>query len=406
MRYKRLKKRRNKLFVTRYQLKHDLKIFLYKFSKYLILAGIIFLLILILCNFRLIKSVFSNRGFTEPKSVELEELRRDYIEDDYGSTSEDELVKLIIPNEENTLTNPIINYKETKKENKNDYEEIELINTTNVEYQSKDYYEIENHFDGNVTIDNLSQLKDLNYLKNNFYIVDAATDITADMFNVEKFLDTDLKLKDNKGPKVLIFTTHSQEVYKGSKDQSEGVVGLSYELQRVLKEKYGIESIVDDGVYDVVDGVSSILGAYQRMTPNIEKILEENPSIEVCIDIHRDGVPENVHLVTNIEGRPTAQFMFVNGLSKVWSDNGTLKDAPGLPNKNLSDNLAFSFNLKLAANELYPNLTRKIYLHAYRYSLFMKPKSILVEIGAQTNTYEEARNAIEPLANVLASTLK
>ncbi len=396
MRYKRLKKKRNKLFVILYQVKHDLRRLFYKFFKVFVILGLIFLFLFILANVRLISSVFSDKGFSKRETVELKELNRQY-----NDVDNNELVKLITPDDDNK-SSPIINRIEAE----NSYDDVELITTTNVEYQSKGYYEIENHFDNNITTNNIDRLKELSYLKNNFYIVDAATDITSDMFDVEKFMSTDLKLKDKKGPKVLIFTTHSQELFKGSKDKSEGVVGLAYELQRELKEKYGIESIVDDGIYDVVDGVSSILGAYQRMSPNIEKILEENPSIEVCIDIHRDGVPDDVHLVTNVNGKPTAQFMFVNGLSKVWGDDGTLKDAPGLANPNLSTNLAFSFNLKLTANELYPNLTRKIYLHAYRYSLFMKPKSILVEIGAQTNTYDEARNAIEPLANILSTTLQ
>ncbi len=278
----------------------------------------------------------------------------------------------------------------------------ELISTKNVEYKSEDYYKIENHLD--VKIDT-SKLKDLNYLKNNLYIVDQLTDMTPEVFNIDKLLKTDLKLKDNKEPKVLIFNTHSSEIYKDSKTSKEGVVGLSYELQKALEQKYGIKSIVHEGVYDSVNGKSQILGAYQRMSPEVEKVLKENPSIEVCIDIHRDGLPDDIHLVTNVNGKPTAQIMFVNGLSKVLDSSGTLVDAKDIPNPNLQTNLAFSLALKLTANEMYPGFARKIYLHAYRYSLFMKPKSILVEVGSQTNTFEECKNAMEPLADILASTL-
>ncbi len=305
--------------------------------------------------------------------------------------------------------NEVISSHNEKEENENSKlltlkstSDSDLINTKNVEYKSNDYYNITNHFNSSI---DTAKLKDINYLRNNLYIVDELTEMTPEVFNVDKLLNTDLKLKDNKGPKVLIFNTHSSEVYKDSKNSKEGVVGLSYELQSVLKEKYGIESIVHEGVYDMVDGKSQILGAYQRMSPDIEKVLAENPTIEVCIDIHRDGLPENVHLVSNVNGKPTAQIMFVNGLSKVLDSNGVLTDAPDIPNPNRSDNLAFSLNLKLLANEMYPNFARKIYLHAYRYSLFMKPKSILVEVGSQTNTVEECMNAMEPLADILAKTL-
>ena len=93
--------------------------------------------------------------------------------------------------------------------------------------------------------------------------------------------------------------------------------------------------------------------------------------------------------------------MFFNGLCRL-NENGSLNDISSLPNPYLKDNLAFSFNMQVTANKLYPEFTRKIYLNAYRYSLNMKPKSLLVEVGAQTNTKQEAKNAMEPLADVLS----
>lgn len=51
--------------------------------------------------------------------------------------------------------------------------------------------------------------------------------------------------------------------------------------------------------------------------------------------------------------------------------------------------------------EYYPGLTRKIYLKAYRYNMHLRPQSLLVELGAQTNTLQEAKNACEPLAQML-----
>ena len=52
-----------------------------------------------------------------------------------------------------------------------------------------------------------------------------------------------------------------------------------------------------------------------------------------------------------------------------------------------------------------PDFARKIYLNAYRFSLHMLPRSTLVEVGAQTNTKEEALRAMKPLAEILAKTL-
>ncbi|HRL33050.1 MAG TPA: stage II sporulation protein P, partial [Anaerostipes hadrus] len=53
------------------------------------------------------------------------------------------------------------------------------------------------------------------------------------------------------------------------------------------------------------------------------------------IDLHRDGVPEGKHLVTEINGKPTAQIMYFNGLSRTVK-NGNLDT---LPNPYIEDNL-------------------------------------------------------------------
>ena len=58
--------------------------------------------------------------------------------------------------------------------------------------------------------------------------------------------------------------------------------------------------------------------------------------------------------------------------------------------------------MQVTANKLYPDFTRRIYINAYRYSLNMLPKSMLIEVGAQTNTKSEAQNAMEPLADILS----
>ena len=106
----------------------------------------------------------------------------------------------------------------------------------------------------------------------------------------------------------------------------------------------------------------------------VEKILEENPSIKVVIDLHRDGVPETSHLVTNINGKDTAQFMFFNGLCR-----GAVNGEIGyLQNPYRSDNLAFSLQMQLKAAELYPGITRKIYLKPYRYNQHFMPRCCLL----------------------------
>lgn len=248
---------------------------------------------------------------------------------------------------------------------------------------------------------NRLKLQDFDYLRQNFYQVDNTTTIGSSQLDVEKLLGTDLTLAENvDGPQILIYHTHSQEGYADSVegDANTSVVALGAELSRVLEEKYAIQVLHHTGQYDVPDHAN----AYANALPNLEQILAENPSIEVVIDLHRDGVSATTHFVTEVNGKQTAQIMFFNGLSRTTSQG----DLSYLPNPNIQDNLAFSFQMQLAAAEYYPGFTRKIYLKGYRYNMHLLPKSMLVEVGAQTNTFEEAKNAMEPLADLLALVLK
>ena len=136
--------------------------------------------------------------------------------------------------------------------------------------------------------------------------------------------------------------------------------------------------------------------AYSNSLPEMEELLAQNPSVEVVIDLHRDEMPEDRRLVVELDGRPTAQFMFFNGMSRT-----TKGKIDHLENPYLADNLAFSFQMQVASNEYYPGIARRIYLKAYRYNMHICPKTLLIELGAQNNTLEEIRNACEPLAHIL-----
>ena len=117
--------------------------------------------------------------------------------------------------------------------------------------------------------------------------------------------------------------------------------------------------------------------------------------------MHRDGVDESVHLVTEVDGKPTAKLMFVNGISRTTLQG----DISYLYNPYIQQNIAFSFHLQLAASQQYADFIRRTMISAYRYNLHYREKSLLVEVGAQNNTTEEAMNAMEPLAKLLNEVL-
>lgn len=252
----------------------------------------------------------------------------------------------------------------------------------------------------------LERLRDFEYLLNHFFVVDPNTTIDAAGLNIDELMGHDLTMKqDSQAPQILIYHTHSQEMFADSdpKDVNTSVIGVGEHLAQILRDQYGYHVLHDIQTYDIMpDGSEDRSKAYNQARDGVEQILAENPTIEVIIDLHRDGVSEDTHLVTEIDGKPTAQIMYFNGLSYT-NESGPLTY---LPNENMSANLAFSFRLEYVAASYYPMLTRCVYLKGYRYNLDLRPKSVLLEVGAQTNTVEEAMNAMAPFAVILDKVLK
>lgn len=250
----------------------------------------------------------------------------------------------------------------------------------------------------------IEKLRDFDYLLSNFYTVDSSTMIGADQLNADDLLSRSMKIDQSSGgPKILIFHTHSQEEFADSVpgDPSTSIVGVGDYLTQLLNKK-GIETIHDTGIYDIIDGKLDRSNAYENAEASVRPLLEQNPTIEVAIDLHRDGVAEGTHLVTEIDGKPTAKIMYFNGLSRTRT-NG---DIEYLYNPYIQDNLAFSLQMQLASEKTYPGFVRHIYLRAYRYNLHLLPKSLLIEAGAQTNTVEEMMNAMEVLADILCQVIR
>ncbi|MDE7275492.1 MAG: stage II sporulation protein P [Lachnospiraceae bacterium] len=239
-------------------------------------------------------------------------------------------------------------------------------------------------------------LQDYTELVKAFYAIDSTTAAGTELLNTEKLLSKDMRMQgSNDKPQILIYHTHSQEAFADSipGDESTTIVGAGEKLAQLLREKYGYNVLHLTESFDK----ESRDYAYSNSLPVLEQLLEENPSIEVVIDLHRDAMPEDRRLVVDLQGRPTAQFMFFNGLSRT-ARNGPIES---LENPYLDDNLAFSFQMQTASNEYYPGIARRIYLKAYRYNLHLRPKSLLIELGAQNNTVEEIMNAIDPLAHII-----
>lgn len=247
----------------------------------------------------------------------------------------------------------------------------------------------------------IDQLSDFDFLMSKLYTVPARALVYESDLVAEEMLKKDMTIKgDNSKPQILIYHTHSQEGFVDSikGDDSTSIIGVGAYLAKILSEEYGYNVIHCQEHFDIAGGKLDRSKAYTYAQYSIEQILQDNPTIDVILDIHRDGLAEGADkLVTNINGKDTAKIMFFNGVSR----SSATGDIDYLYNRYRSDNLAFSFQLKLEAMECYPDFTRRNYIDAYQYNLHHREKSVLVEVGAQNNTLQEELNAMEVLAEVL-----
>ncbi len=243
------------------------------------------------------------------------------------------------------------------------------------------------------TVYTAEQLSDFEFVKKNFFYVHKSTTVYPEQLDAEVLLGTDLTLPESDEPQVLLFHTHGSE---GFSDSVEGdpdmtVVGVGNYLAQLLSEQYGIKVIHNTEVFPYSDSYSMALDM-------LKKTLAEYPSIQVTIDLHRDS---GGHEVVDINGKPTAPIMLFNGMCQ--TPEGPLED---VENPYLAENLAFNFQMKMKAEAYYPGLTLRTFLKAYRYNQHVLPRATLVEVGTENNTYEEAKNAMEPLADILYKVLR
>lgn len=248
------------------------------------------------------------------------------------------------------------------------------------------------------------KMKDFHFLLDQYFILDPSAAIDEELLNLDALMGKNLTIHtDTDGPQILIYHTHSQEAFADSRpgDLRDTIMGVGERLKEILTEQYGFEVLHHTKVYDMIDGKLDRNKAYNLAAPDIEAILKAYPSIQVVIDLHRDGV-EDYRFVTEFNGMPVAKIMFFNGLS-YSARNGPVEY---LPNPYIADNLAFSFQLQMKAEEYYPGFTRNIYLQSLRYNQHLSSHSLLIESGTQLNTVEEEYNAMEPLADILNQVLR
>lgn len=240
----------------------------------------------------------------------------------------------------------------------------------------------------------------------NFYVKNT-TDFTIDY---EKYLNSPLPftMENKKDPQVLIFHTHSCESYL---DNDEGFYYDSY-YPRDSDDNFNMVKVGSAIVSTLnANGVTAIHatehhdepsynGSYDRSRETIDKYLKKYPSIKVVIDVHRDsigygGEQGKIKPTFVYNNKKAAQIMIMSG----YDGDGAL----GFPN--WEENLVFALQLQQKAESMYPGMTRPLSFGNFCYNMDVNSGSILIEVGTDVNTVEEAVYSGELLGNVLSKLL-
>jgi len=212
---------------------------------------------------------------------------------------------------------------------------------------------------------------------------------------------------DKSKPAILIFHTHTTEGFEilerpwyaadwvsRTENGAKSIVRVGEEMARVL-ERAGWQVIHERTIYD-----RQYTGAYDKSRAAVLKHLEENPSIVVTLDVHRDAIhtDNGVHIkpVAQIGGKKAAQVMIITGVQE-----GAIEYYP-----DWEENLRFAAKLHMAAEERYPGLMRPLFFAQRKYNMDVTPYSLLLEMGADANTLEEAVYSGRLMGEVLAGMLE
>lgn len=204
------------------------------------------------------------------------------------------------------------------------------------------------------------------------------------------------------GPRVLIISTHATEAYAmepgweyaesseaRTLDTDYNVVRVAEELAGILRQA-GISVIHDTTLNDY----PSYNGAYSQAASRIQSVLEQYPTIQMVIDVHRDAMTDEdgdeMGTARTVNGQDSARVMLVVG-----TDEG------GLSHPDWEGNLSWALKIQKIMEERSPGLARPLNLRTERFNENMTPGSVLLEVGSAGDTLQEAMTAIHLFGEAL-----
>jgi len=212
-------------------------------------------------------------------------------------------------------------------------------------------------------------------------------------------------------PLVLIYHTHSTEAYTRTpdsdyeesspwrtRDPEKNVVAVGKALKSILEERYGITVL-----HDTTDHEPPKLStAYSRSLETMLAYKEAYPSLLLFIDLHRDAYgsdPAGAEDYVTLEGKDCARMMFVVGTGE-GSTGSAYAELP-----DFQANFALAERITDALNAFHPDFTRQIRVKTGRYNQHVSNHCLLVEVGHNANTLEQALNSMDYLAAAIVASI-
>lgn len=222
-------------------------------------------------------------------------------------------------------------------------------------------------------------------------------------------------LPEAQGPEILIYHTHATEAYLQTtqnqyvesgdwrtKDESRNVVAVGALLAKTLKESYGRAVLHDKTNYEP----PKLSTAYSRSLEMMQRYQSANPTLRVYIDVHRDAYSS-----TDINNNEPKDYVTIDGqqVARIMFVVGTGKGATGAGFSEMPDfdaNYGFAEAITEALHAKDARLTRDIRVKTGRYNQHLSPRSLLVEVGHNANTLEQALAAVPYLAAAIDQALR
>ena len=208
------------------------------------------------------------------------------------------------------------------------------------------------------------------------------------------------------GPQILIYHTHTTEAYRQTSGQEyveAGAWRTANELRSIVAVGDELESQLERYGYSVLHDKTnheppSLKTSYDRSLKTMEQYQDEYPSVKVFIDVHRDAYGDEEagkkDFVT-VNGEECARVMFVVGTGEKYSVK---------PNYESNYKLALAVTNEL--EDIRKGFTRPIRVKTGRYNQQVSDMCLLIEIGHNANTLEQAMNSAKYVAKALSEVLE